>query len=127
MTDPTQKSDRVGCGTIVALAFVGLFWMLITLGAFLRSMTVGWPGLLRDEGALTLSAISLTLLIIILVYRDEIIKPSTTPCPKCGEPTKRGQFAVWQFILVLCFFPIGLLALLAGRQPSVCPRCGRSW
>jgi hypothetical protein len=127
MTVPTEKVERVGCGTIVALAFVALFWMLITLGAVLRSMTVGWPGLLRDEGALTLSVISLILLVIVLVYRDEIIKPSTTPCPKCGEPTRRGQFAVWQFILVICFFPLGLLALLAGRQSSVCPRCGRSW
>ena len=127
MTEPTEKVERVGCGTIVALAFVAFFWMLITLGAVLRSLTVGWPGLLRDEGALTLSAISLTLLVIVLVYRDEIIKPSMTPCPKCGEPTRRGQFAVWQFILVVCFFPLGLLALLAGRQPSVCARCGRSW
>jgi hypothetical protein len=127
MTEPAEKVERVGCGTIVALAFVAFFWMLITLGAVLRSLTVGWPGLLRDEGALTLSAISLTLLVIVLVYRDEIIKPSMTPCPKCGEPTRRGQFAVWQFILVVCFFPLGLLALLAGRQPSVCSRCGRSW
>jgi len=127
MTDPTQKSERIGCGTIAALTFVALFWTLVTLAAVLRSRVVGFPGLFTDEGALALWAVSLGMLAIVLVYRDEIIKPSTTPCPKCGEPTKRGQFAVWQFILVVCFFPIGLLALLAGRQPSVCPRCGRSW
>jgi len=127
MTDPTQKSERIGCGTIAALTFVALFWTLVTLAAVLRSRVVGFPGLFTDEGALALWAVSLGMLAIVLVYRDEIIKPSTTPCPKCGEATKRGQFAVWQFILVVCFFPIGLLALLAGRQPSVCPRCGRSW
>ena len=129
MTTPTetQERTRIGCGTIMALAFVALFWMLVTLGAVLRSRVVGWHGLFRDEGALVLWLVSLAILSIVLIYRDEIIKPATTTCPKCGEPARRGQFAVWQFILVVCFFPIGLLGLLAGRQPSECPHCGHSW
>lgn len=94
MTTPTErpKPTRIGRGTIVALAFVACFWMLVTLGAVLRSRVVGWSGLLRDEGALTPWVISLALLSIVLIYRDEIIKPSTTTCPKCGEPARRGQF-----------------------------------
>ena len=129
MTTPTEtpKPARIGCGTMAALAFVACFWMLVTLGAVLRSRVVGWPGLFKDEGALTLWLVSLAILSIVLIYRDEIIKPAVTTCPKCGKPARRGQFAVWQFILVVCFFPIGLLSLLAGRQPSECPQCGHSW
>jgi len=111
----------------LALAFVGLFWILITLAAVGRAHVVGWPGFLKDDGALALSAVSLTILIIVLVFRNEIIKPSSTLCPKCGVATRRGQFAAWQFVLVVCFFPLGLLALLAGRQPTECPNCGHVW
>ena len=48
-------------------------------------------------------------------------------CPKCGELSNRGKYRVWQIIVAICFFPIGLLALLAGRNPTVCPKCGNSW
>ena len=54
----TQESGRLGCGTILALAFVGVFWMLITLAAVGRASVVGWPGFLKDDGALALSAVS---------------------------------------------------------------------
>lgn len=47
-------------------------------------------------------------------------------CPKCGKMVTRGGVPAWQIIVAICFFPIGLLALLAGREPTVCPYCGHS-
>ena len=38
-----------------------------------------------------------------------------------------GRFSAWQFVIVICFFPLGLLALLAGRQPAQCPACDHRW
>ena len=48
-------------------------------------------------------------------------------CPKCGELVKRGGFRGWQILLSIFLFPIGLLFLLAGREPSRCTKCGHSW
>jgi len=48
-------------------------------------------------------------------------------CPKCSEAAARGGFATWQIIVSICFFPIGLLSLLAGRKPSQCHSCGHCW
>ena len=48
-------------------------------------------------------------------------------CPKCNGLAELGGYAPWQWIVAICFFPIGLLAFLAGRQPSVCRGCGYSW
>ena len=48
-------------------------------------------------------------------------------CPKCGTLATRGGFKAWQIIVSICFFPIGLLALLADRQPTKCPKCGNTW
>jgi len=48
-------------------------------------------------------------------------------CPKCSAPVQQGGFPVWTIVVSICFFPIGLLALLAGRNPSVCSQCGNSW
>jgi hypothetical protein len=45
-------------------------------------------------------------------------------CPKCSKPTAQGGFAAWQIIVAICFFPLGLLALLAGRKPTTCNMCG---
>jgi hypothetical protein len=44
-------------------------------------------------------------------------------CPKCGELVKQEGFEVWQYIVSICLYPIGLLSLLAGRKPSVCYKC----
>ena len=52
---------------------------------------------------------------------------SQISCPKCNEMATRGGFATWQIIVAICFFPIGLLALLIGREPTKCPKCGHSW
>ena len=48
-------------------------------------------------------------------------------CPKCNGIANRGGFAAWQIIVAICFFPIGMLSLLAGRQPSGCTACGHTW
>ena len=121
------KMGVIGCGSIAALGFVAVVWMLITLAAIGRAGTVGWPRMVRDEGALTLFIISWAMLGIVVVYRNEILKPNRTKCPQCGGKATRGQFSAWQFILAVCFFPIGLLALLAGREPTTCPNCGHAW
>lgn len=129
MTTPTDAPEhaRIGCATIAAPVFVAIFWTLTTVAAVLRSRVVGFPGLYTDEGAWGLWAFSLGMLSLVLVYRDEIVKPGTAPCPKCGGAAQRGQFALWQFLLVILVLPLGLLSLLAGREPSVCPHCGHVW
>lgn len=48
-------------------------------------------------------------------------------CPKCSTQTTLGGVPAWQVVVAVCFFPIGLLALLGGREPSVCPSCRHSW
>jgi len=48
-------------------------------------------------------------------------------CPKCGELTKKGGYKAWQIIVAICFFPIGLLALLADKEPTVCQKCSHTW
>jgi hypothetical protein len=47
-----------------------------------------------------------------------------TPCPKCSTLTKEGGFRGWQILLSILIFPIGLVFLLAGKQPSTCLGCG---
>jgi hypothetical protein len=48
-------------------------------------------------------------------------------CPKCNKLTGQGGFAAWQIAVSICFFPLGLLALLAGRKPAVCASCGHTF
>jgi len=48
-------------------------------------------------------------------------------CPKCGELTKKGGYKTWQIIVAICFFPLGLLALLADRNPTSCQKCSHTW
>jgi hypothetical protein len=112
----------------VALSFVGLVWVLITLLAASRAWAVGWPVLLTDAGVLLLGITSAVLLLVVVVKRDEILGETiTVVCPNCGASVKRAQFAVWQLIAVICLFPIGLLSLLAGYQATVCPDCRHTW
>jgi len=122
-----ENHQTIGCGTLAALSFVAIVWMLITSLAASRALVVGWPAFLTDEGVLALAATSATLLIIVVLGRNEITKAGKTSCPKCGGGAITGQFSAWQFILVTCFFPLGLLALLAGRQPAQCPECDHRW
>jgi hypothetical protein len=48
-------------------------------------------------------------------------------CPKCDKTTEKAGFAKWQVIVSICFFPLGLLSLLAGRKPTTCQHCGHIW
>lgn len=48
-------------------------------------------------------------------------------CPKCSKQTSQGGFPAWEIIVAICFFPLGLLALLAGRKPTTCQHCGNTW
>lgn len=48
-------------------------------------------------------------------------------CPKCNSLTHRAGFPVWAIIVSICLFPVGLLALLAGRRPTTCGHCGFTW
>ncbi len=48
-------------------------------------------------------------------------------CPKCGTLALRGGYPFWVILVAICLFPVGLLALLAGRKPTVCPKCGYAW
>lgn len=48
-------------------------------------------------------------------------------CPKCGALTDRAGFPAWAIIVSICFFPLGLLALLTGRKPTTCGKCGTTW
>jgi BRI3-like protein len=52
---------------------------------------------------------------------------SLVTCPKCNAPVNRSGYPVWVIIVAICFFPLGLLALLAGREPSRCHQCGNVW
>tara|TARA_B110000914_G_C15107016_1_gene284324 strand:- start:303 stop:470 length:168 start_codon:yes stop_codon:yes gene_type:complete len=48
-------------------------------------------------------------------------------CPECKKPTQSGGYESWQIIVAICFFPIGLLALLMSKKPTSCNSCGFIW
>jgi hypothetical protein len=56
-----------------------------------------------------------------------VIYPMTVSCPHCGAITYRRGYPGWVIIVAIVFFPVGLLALLVGRDPSFCDVCGHKW
>lgn len=48
-------------------------------------------------------------------------------CPKCGEKVARGGYYAWQYAIMLLTFPVGIVAFLIDRKPSVCKNCGTSF
>ena len=48
-------------------------------------------------------------------------------CPKCNQVCQQGGYPAWEIAVAICFFPVGLLAFLAGREPTVCPNCGNTF
>jgi len=48
-------------------------------------------------------------------------------CPKCSELTEKGKYKTWQILVAICFFPIGLLALMVDKEPTRCNKCGYTW
>lgn len=61
---------------------------------------------------------------VVLLRRKRM--PQVT-CSKCHTLTPQGSFPTWAIVVSICFFPVGLLALLAGRNPAKCPSCGFTW
>lgn len=49
--------------------------------------------------------------------------PGEISCPKCHLPTKQAGFSPWIWLVAVCFFPMGLLAFVAGRDPTECRHC----
>lgn len=47
--------------------------------------------------------------------------------PRCKSPANRGGFPAWTIAVSILLFTVGLLALLAPRKPTSCPRCGLVW
>jgi hypothetical protein len=45
-------------------------------------------------------------------------------CPKCSTHVVKGGYNTWQIVVAVCFFPLGLLALLADKKPTTCGNCG---
>ncbi len=45
-------------------------------------------------------------------------------CPKCSSLVRQGGFPLWEILVAIFFFPLGLLAFLAGRKPTTCSSCG---
>jgi hypothetical protein len=39
----------------------------------------------------------------------------------------RGGYAIWQWVVAILFFPIGLAAMAVGRKPTRCPYCQFIW
>jgi rubrerythrin len=48
-------------------------------------------------------------------------------CPRCPSKAYRGIRPAWSILVAIFLFPIGLLALCAGRNPTTCPACGFTW
>jgi uncharacterized membrane protein len=45
-------------------------------------------------------------------------------CPKCNKIVQQAGYPPWVIWVAICTFPLGLLALLAGKKPTVCGECG---
>jgi Uncharacterized conserved protein (DUF2367) len=52
---------------------------------------------------------------------------ATVSCPKCSMMVQMSGYPVWVILVAICFFPVGLLALLVGRKPTRCGNCGFVW
>ena len=48
-------------------------------------------------------------------------------CPKCNALSELGRRPTNQIVCSIMLFPIGLLALIAGRNPTECRACGYRW
>jgi hypothetical protein len=47
-----------------------------------------------------------------------------TRCPRCREWVDEANPPTWTIVVAVCFFPLGLIAPFAIKQPTVCSRCG---
>jgi len=65
------------------------------------------------------------MFIIFLVFLG-LTRTVVVSCPKCDSVTRRGGYAAWQILASILLFPIGLVALAGGRQPTKCILCDLS-
>ncbi|MBQ2664475.1 MAG: DUF2367 domain-containing protein [Clostridia bacterium] len=56
------------------------------------------------------------------VYQPPQVGIVANPCPRCGSEMTE-KYAVWQILLSIILFPVGLVSLAAGKQKK-CSRCG---
>ncbi len=104
-------------------------WLLVLLLAS-PLLFVGVSSAIKGDEERTLmgfgsfGAICLLMLLHELWGRSKGVELS---CPKCDALTRRGGRPAWQIIVSVLLFPIGLLALLAARNPTVCEKCGYRW
>jgi len=75
---------------------------------------------------IVLSELSLLGAFIYTVFW-ETPAPVLVSCPECKRLVERGGFQTWQLVCMIGLFPLGLLASLAGRKPSICHDCGFRW
>jgi hypothetical protein len=52
---------------------------------------------------------------------------ANTYCPNCERLTKKGGYKIWQIIVSICFFPIGLIALDLDKKITTCHFCNHKW
>jgi len=57
----------------------------------------------------------------------KFLPSSGLKCPLCDAPAIPGGFKIWQIIVAILFFPLGILALFAPRKPNQCTRCYHTW
>ena len=55
-------------------------------------------------------------------YQPPQVGIVANPCPRCGSEMTE-KYAVWQILLSIILFPVGLVSLAAGKQKK-CSRCG---
>jgi hypothetical protein len=84
-------------------------------------MVLGFMGLGPLELLIVVGVIALIIFFVVSQ------RPQMVSCVKCSTLTGRGGFSVGQKLCCVIFFPIGLLALLGGRKPTVCSSCGHTW
>ena len=83
-----------------------------------------------NNGASILSFLPLIVIIGIVVLILRLVKNRNIPhisCPKCGNLCEQGGYKKWQILVAVFGFPWGLLALLAGKNPTQCINCGFTW
>jgi hypothetical protein len=68
--------------------------------------------------------IGLLYLVISWNHKQQLVKIS---CPKCEHLSTLGLRPLIQIVCSIFLFPFGLLTLLAGRNPTVCGKCGHRW
>jgi len=48
-------------------------------------------------------------------------------CPKCDAPCEKSGYQTWQILVAICYFSIGLIALLMDKAPTQRPKCSHMW